>query len=470
MLVVQVVYEDGSRTEKLVQRLRDRINAAGLTNLIEIRTLDLDTSDNCVLSVPTGNCDSTHASSSTADTPIPSQVLLSRFSGSASYRDNAELQDLSQLILGSMLQSVVVLNGLSVMQLEDSKPLQLARLASSRFRSTLSDKTQNVVKLPSTALVRQLTVAALDKAAARVIDESDATMIVLKPAYGGGSRGVHLVDWVRLSQQATAKQQCVDECNQSISNRSRGWLVQRLVGASADLQVRVEIIDSKLLYAVVIQKLKADPKSRSRLWRAAENLCLCEVDDTEVALTLHPTSEALSTKLREIGVVESDTLAEAMIDYSTKAATHVNAAILAMEFKLDDKCAHMIDMNLQSNYNFAAEDKHELVGSADRYLQMFARYASPDDLDRRTTELPLPTVPQLLQRVEPYAKLLIRGSTCTLAELQAQADQHDWRLIATTRTGTEVIASFAAGRAWWARTLIAHIDVLFGRVTELVLS
>ena len=287
---VGVVYEDGQRTEKLLKELHKSLKNTELTDLIQLTPLDLDSRSNCIIALPV-NTPPTDASEMV-------NVILSRFSGSAFYRDNSELQDMSLLLMGNQdAEQVGLINGLSVVQLENSKPLQLAKLTSASFTSSLTSMCRDSVRLPDTVLVRSLTSTGLTKA----VDEiqrgrclytakptsSPVQQIVLKPAYGGGSRGVHLVDWVRL-QQTDQLGECVRACTGVGAVEGRAWLVQRCVG-TPQKQVRLEVVNSKVIYAVAITKLDNVSNTDDDLpWHEAQNLCLCEVSD-DVSLSLHST-------------------------------------------------------------------------------------------------------------------------------------------------------------------------------------
>jgi len=385
---VGVVYEDGQRTEKLLKELHKRLVDTQLTNLIELTPLDLDSRSNCIVALP--------VSTPPTNTSDMVNVILSRFSGSSFYRDNSELQDMSLLLMGNQnAEQVGLINGLSVIQLENSKPLQLAKLTSATFTSSLTSMCQNNVRLPDTVLVRSLTSTGLEKAVGEIARgrclysaktvSMPVRQIVLKPAYGGGSRGVHLVDWTRL-QQTGQLGECVKACTGAGAVEGRAWLVQRCVG-EANKQVRVEVVNSKVLYAVAITKAdKADQDNDGELpWHEAQNLCLCEVSD-DVSLSIHPTAASLAA---ELGC--SMQLCVLLFEYAQKASVFLEAPVLAMEFKLDGDIGYMIDLNLQSNYNFAAEEATAaqipgFVGAGVNYLQLFVRLAKKNKQAQESIE------------------------------------------------------------------------------------
>ena len=385
---VGVVYEDGQRTEKLLKELHKRLKDTHMTNIIQLSPLDLDSRSNCIVALP--------VSTPPANTSDMVNVILSRFSGSSFYRDNSELQDMSLLLMGNQnAEQVGLINGLSVIQLENSKPLQLAKLTSTAFTTSLTTMCQNKIRLPDTVLVRSLTSTGLEKAVSEIArgrcQYSAKTVsvpvqqIVLKPAYGGGSRGVHLVDWIRL-QQTGQIGECVKACTGAGAVEGRAWLVQRCVG-EADKQVRVEVVDSKVIYAVAITKVtkEVEDSNNELPWHEAQNLCLCEVSD-DVSLTIHPTAASLAT---ELGC--SMQLCALLFEYAQKASIYLEAPVLAMEFKLDGDTGYMIDLNLQSNYNFVAEEAAAaqfpgFVGAAVNYLQLFVRLAKRNKQAQKSVE------------------------------------------------------------------------------------
>jgi hypothetical protein len=147
----------------------------------------------------------------------------------------------------------------------------------------------------------------------------------------------------------------------------------------------VEVIDFQVAYTVVIAKpaRAADQSEKADSdFRPAENLCLCEVSD-DVELTLCPT-EALFAACIAPYLDQPDaaaSLAASMLEYASTIAASLDAAVMAVEFKIAASSAYMIDLNLQSNYNFAAEEallaaEPAFVGAAPRYVRMLLRHGA----------------------------------------------------------------------------------------------
>lgn len=388
MVLAVIVFEDGHRSTKLMAEIERTLAASGFAGTLQVQGLDMDSHDNCVISLKTDP--------EARDGAGAPHVILSRFSGSAHYRNNAELQDLSLLLCGMEDGGrTSVLNGIRVIQLEDSKPLQIAQLSSRGLGERLSPECARRVLLPETVFLRMLTPTALAKAADALEKQRRGAArqrLVLKPAYGGGSRGIQICHWDRLlalpnAERQAALQRLVRECKAgSSSSVHRPWLLQRFVGRDA-VQVRVEVVDGRVLYAVVIRRRSA-PAAASGLWYEPQNLCLCEVSD-DVELALCADVEALAAELHP----ERDArgLASAMFEFAHRAAERLRVDIHAMEFRVEGDRAYVIDMNLQSNYNFAAERTAEAAlprfrGAGAAYVSMLLRHglraATAGDADR----------------------------------------------------------------------------------------
>lgn len=375
-LKVCIVYEDTNRTKKLMKHIHEVVDDVSFDSLIQIDECNLDESDNCIVAMP----------SSEIQYADPPQTILSRFSGSAFYRGNAGLQDISLLLCKAHTCHTTVLNGANIIQLEDSKPLQIATLTSSCFLNKLTKDCKDTVRLPCTVLMKQLTVQCMRRAFAAIKSgkcmtdgSSHMTGVVIKPAFGGGSKGVTIIYAICAdsNQELPAKLDTLVKLKTNGNDSSsRPWLMQRLVG-NVDLQIRVEVIGWKVCYAVVIRKTTKEDTQHGP-WKEAENLCMCEVND-DVQLTLCPTPAMLADALlTDIGDKSLRLqLATSVFEYSQTLSQDVNAAVLAMEFLVDTSGhAYIIDLNFNSNYNFAAEESLQksnprFVSSAERYLEMF---------------------------------------------------------------------------------------------------
>lgn len=441
LIKVCVVYEDGNRTKKLLKYIRQVIEELNWESLIRIDECDLDEYDNCIVAIPCFEM-------KCADSP---DVILSRFSGSAFYRGNAGLQDIMMLLCKAHTDCTTVLNGTPIIQLEDSKPLQMATLTNGSFLSKLTEQTRGVVRLPSTVLMKQLTPRSMQCAWAAIkegkcMPQNDGALdkqtgVVIKPAFGGGSKDVIVVH-VDANQQLPSgdhlkqlvKEKTTDTC-------SRPWLMQQFVG-DVEVQIRVEAIDAKVCYAVVIRKTTQDAPEAGQLWKDADNLCMCEVSD-EVSLTLCSTPTKLADTLHKDGNIDQDkskNLAQSVFHYTEAAAKHVHAAVLAMEFRVDRSgCAYMIDLNLNSNYNFDSEEtlqdlNPQFVLSAERYLEMFISNAlknkSPQQCKMIESELniDIPGVPEHINAFEQTAGVYLNGKEVSLEKLLATIVNKDWKM------------------------------------------
>ena len=84
-LRVCVIYEDNHRSKKLLKHVGELVESLGWQSIVEIGECDLNDYNNCIVALPS-------SAGRYADSP---HAILSRFSGSAFYRGNAALQDIS---------------------------------------------------------------------------------------------------------------------------------------------------------------------------------------------------------------------------------------------------------------------------------------------------------------------------------------------------------------------------------------
>ena len=473
LINVGIVYEDGHRTEKLLKMLEEEIVRRGLIDLIRLQGLDLDRCNNCIVALPVATPD-------TRNKEDAINVLLSRFSGSAFYRDNSELQDISMLLLGHQSSAhVSIINDLPVIQLENSKPLQLAKLTSRELSSELSDECRMCIRIPDTVLVRSLTPKALTKAiheiacgtclygtggAAPAVDN-----IVLKPAYGGGSRGVFLAEWGQIEKTGANKiNDFVVACKATDTISGRPWLVQRCVGKSAE-QIRVEVVDSRAIYAVLIKKSDNENTSSS-LWREAQNLCLCEVSD-DVQLSIHQSPHTLAT---ETGHMQ--TLCDSLFDYAESVSRFLKAPIMAMEFKIEDDIAYMIDLNLQSNYNLAAEVQQGVVKASSYYLQLFARISMRQPRITGPLKAWVYSRALLKHTLQGLEQMLDVKALCRVDDRQVEktdflarlGDLATWSLQYrdSSQDGLEQVGTYACKQS----CLVAYANPFTERITQVILG
>lgn len=445
-LKVCIVYEDSSRTKKIMKHVLQAVEDLKWESLIQIDECNLDEYDNCIVAMPSSEIQY-------ADSP---HTILSRFSGSAFYRGNAGLQDISLLLCKAHTDRTTVLNGTHIIQLEDSKPLQMATLTTSRFLDKLSASCKDVVRLPCTILMKQLTLQSMQRAflaikGGKCMPQNDHPShikdgVVIKPAFGGGSKGVTII-YVDANQKLPSGAKLdplVKEKTCGIDTSFRPWLMQRLVG-DVDLQLRVEVIGWKVCYAVVIRKTTEEVPRTNQLWKDADNLCMCEVND-DVQLTLCSTPAMLADTLHNDIGDKSVLLAESVFEYSQTLAQDVNAAVLAMEFRVDTSgYAHMIDLNLNSNYNFAAEESLQesnprFVASAERYLEMFVFSALKNSTRHQfetfkaaMLEADVPEqVPGSVNAFEDMGDVHINDTAATPEALLKLMDGKDWKM--TSRT------------------------------------
>lgn len=352
---VAIVSEDGTRTDKLLDAILTYVVANRLAGIICIENLNLDACDNMIAVLPTRD----GVKATVANSP---DVVLSRWSGSATFRENAELQDVAMVLCRCCGEGTAVINGLSAIQLETCKPLQ--------FLVACTPGGHPRVDLPRTVYVRRLDEESL-KHVADIL--APTPQVVLKPQSGGGSRGVFIIDRGMLKTgSATIVERCGD--------KSHSWIVQDCKGRDEDAQVRVEIIGGQLCYVVLIERVagEASPKSHDPM-READNLCLCEIGPG-VKLTLCACVEELAAalRLRSPQALDVEALARDIVEFSVNLSSVNRIDVLALEFRLDMAAqrAYMIDWNLQSNYSYVTEDARcradpRFVRAACRYVDMF---------------------------------------------------------------------------------------------------
>lgn len=441
-----IVYEDISRTQKLMKYINQVIEDLNWEKLIQIDECNLDEYDNCIIAI----------SSTEAHCTDAPDVVMSRFSGSIAYRGNEALHDVILLLCKSQTGRTSVINGTNCIQIENSKPLQMATLTSARFLNKLSASCKDVVRLPCTVLIRHLTPQSITRAFSSIKEgkctpqhygTSQLEGVVLKPAFGGGSMNVILIN---VDSQQNLK--CSDKLDMLVKERttsetsSRPWLMQRLVG-NVDLQVRVEVIDSKVCYAVVIRKTKEeDIVEPNELWRDADNLCMCEISD-DIQLTICSTPAVLGATIHNIDSridkEKSVRLAESIFEYAQTLSHDIDAAVLAMEFLVDTSgYAYMIDLNLNSNYNFATEEAVQdsntrFVSSAERYVEMFIFYALKNSTQQQfesfktamLASIVSETVPENVNVFEDMASVCINGKPMSPEILLKLIGKHNWKMI-----------------------------------------
>lgn len=429
-----IVYEDGGRSRNLINHIRDVIKDLQWESLVEIQECDLDAYDNCIIALSSSGSQYTHSPG----------VILSRFSGSAFYRGNDSLQDLSLLLCKAHTEQTSVINGLKIVQLENSKPLQMATLTSSGFLDKLSPECRNRIRLPCTVLMKQLSVQSMKRAFVAIKegkcmphsseDFADVSSgVVIKPAFGGGSNGVVIVNVDQQSRNLPNDKilsNLVKKKATGSGSSSRPWLMQRLVG-TIDTQLRAEVIGGRVAYVVVIQKNGVKKEEEKRLyWKDADNLCMCEVGD-DVRLTLCPSTRQLSEALKDDDVKNSEALADSVFEYAETVSSEVGAEVLAMEFRLSrEGHAYMIDFNLNSNYNFDAEEKLQsenprFVSSAERYVEMFVRSAKthPASFEKFMRDSDIPgSVPVRAEAFDEAAKVYIDGTPATPDDMVKRLD------------------------------------------------
>ena len=144
-----IVYEDISRTQKLMKYINQVIEDLNWEKLIQIDECNLDEYDNCIIAI----------SSTEAHCTDAPDVVMSRFSGSIAYRGNEALHDVILLLCKSQTGRTSVIKGTNCIQIENSKPLQMATLTSARFLNKLSASYKDVIRLPCTVLIRHLILA-----------------------------------------------------------------------------------------------------------------------------------------------------------------------------------------------------------------------------------------------------------------------------------------------------------------------
>lgn len=429
-----LVYEDTARSSQLLERICHVLQNLEWADILEVKPCDLGCRDNCVVALP---CTDMHSE----DAP---HVLLSRFSGSSWFRDNGNLQDISLMLCSGSTGRTQVLNGVNVIQLEDSKPLQIGILGSIEFRNRLQADTKLRVHLPSTVLARRLSPEALRRSLAVLKrglcdgqQNGDRSKLVIKPAFGGGSRGVHIFSLQDGSfPDNDLLHRFATECLADNSGH-RPWLVQDYVGDS-NLQIRIEIVDSRVCYAAVIRSTpshhsEVDPKPRLP-WKAAENLCMCEVGDA-VQLTLCSTPEVLAAALApDMEWEMASRLARGCFDYTLAISQHVTASVLATEFRVDVTSGHayMIDLNLQSNYSYVTEESccdinARFVTAPERYVEMLLREGLTrcsgdlrEHIHTRMTASQLLGVPDSPANFEEGSRLLVGVTPVTAEQLVAK--------------------------------------------------
>lgn len=371
---VLMVFEDTSRSLKLMTHFQEIIDDLGWSKVINISPLNLDEKDNVVVNIPTER--------GVIGGP---EVLLSRFSGSALYRGNANLCDLQLVMCGVHETNTFVINGCKSIQLENCKPLQITEMTSLAFLRKLSDDCRSTVTQPRTTIMRNLTCTSLRKAFSSINSTedqresstsgvvTDVDRVVVKPAFGGGSRGVQ---FIHLKGGKLPDEHFLRKFSLSTSVTERGFMMQSYVG-DIDSQIRVEIVNHRLVYFVVIRDTRKKSNTTKDPWSDADNLCLCEVSP-DIDLRIFSTWQELSVHLEDLKMTSPDLAASSMQEYAEQLSRHINSPVMALEFKLcrDTGKCYVIDLNLQSNYNYERESYYRssinnFVRAPERYMEMF---------------------------------------------------------------------------------------------------